>query len=454
MPQTTTTISRAATTSAETLKRAARASGRSAQSEATGGDPKSGSGRSAATALVIHREQVCQPGESIKLQRFQREATSSKWLIAHERTKAGLAAHANGVKATSPEWVRPPRPARCHWRASLAVGVELTKSGDHAYFSGVESCGSIWACPTCAAKKRAERANELKTAYQAIQADPDLHPGLFLTFTLRHNNTIALQTLLATIQKAYAQMRSTRAWRDLMERLGHVGIIRATEVTYSKANGWHPHFHCWLITDGRISNKALQAADAEITEMWVSAVTKATAGKAMVPNQERGCHISRVTSQGVAGYIAKTQESKTNSRTSIAYEMVRADLKTTRASNSVMPFEMLDPDSTMAAQWCEYVEATKGRRASAWSRGLKQRLGIMGTAKPERDPLDALEPSRLAYVISAQDYDAMTPEQRDQVLSDTVADPVVAAQTHGTPLDQLFSDGGFAILPPGASYSV
>jgi hypothetical protein len=335
----------------------------------------------------------------------------------------------------------------------MTVGVNLTSS-DYAFFNGIESCGSIWACPSCAAKKRSSRAEELRTAYQAIQDDPTLNPGLFMTFTIRHNKTIPLKTLMTTIQNAYAQMRSSRAWRELMDRIGHVGIIRATEITYSFKNGWHPHFHRWLITESRDSNKALQAADAEITELWTKAVAKASNDKAMIPNRERGCHLTRVTSNGVAGYIAKTQDHKTSSRTSIAYEMMRADLKETRSTDNIMPFQMLDMDENMAPKWCEYVTATKGHRASAWSRGPKDRLNIITSARRAKKKANpgSVEETALVYVIAPKDYDKMTPTIREQVLAETEADPYLAAHNYGTPLSQIIGTGIPGRMQPGWTY--
>jgi len=239
-----------------------------------------------------------------------------------------------------------------------------------------------WACPACSAKIRFQRSLELQRAYKTITRKPDrFDPGLFMTLTLRHNVDIPLANLLATLQQAYATMRRSRRWRDLMNRIGHVGIIRSTEITYSQKTGWHPHLHCWLVSARRVTNAELAAAEAEITEMWVKAVDDISCGKAMVPNHDRGCDLRRVTSKGFVAYIAKNQDDKApgNSRT-LAQEMTRLDLKTGRSKTSMTPFEMLDSGEEMAALWCEYVEATHGHRAIAWSRGLKRLLGVTDAA--------------------------------------------------------------------------
>ena len=51
------------------------------------------------------------------------------------------------------------------------VSLALTTSGDRsrsAGYSGLASCGSVWACPQCAAKIATRRADELSKVMRAI----------------------------------------------------------------------------------------------------------------------------------------------------------------------------------------------------------------------------------------------------------------------------------------------
>ncbi|MCL1801429.1 MAG: protein rep [Promicromonosporaceae bacterium] len=399
-----------------------------------------------ADPLVIYRGQVCQ--RTLREQRLCRRETSRAWLIANALVEAGLKGTDFTQDAKSPDWVRPPRPARCGRRATGAapsVAMSTGEFGNFAYLIGTETCGSIWACPPCSAKLRGQRAAELRTAFQTVLENSSLNPGLFLTLTLRHTKDMPLKSLMTTLQRAYETMRTSRAWRNLMDRLGHVGIIRATEITYSFRNGWHPHFHCWLVTNHRVPNLTVEAAESEIATLWRVAVTKLS--PAMVPSAKRGCDLRRVTTQGFAAYIAKNQDDTgLGSQRSLANELVRFDLKQGRRKSSITPFELLDKGSNYADLWVEYFNATKGHKASAWSRGLKEKLGLVG--KPG-NALDNSNPpgkrnSQVQFSIAPSIFDKLKADDLARVLADTEANPEQAAFDHGTPLAQLTT--GRAVL--------
>ena len=207
-----------------------------AESKRNDGQASTSAANGQAVSLGIHREQLSQTQSDYLELRNQRMDTNRRLLIANARAKAGKAAYVNNVKATSPEWIRPHRVGRCQTRASSAVGVYRTKTshGDYTHFSGIETCGSPWACPNCSAKARRALAEKLNEAFITItKSKSGLNAGLFMTLTLRHNKNIPLKTSLATLQKAYESMRRTSRWKNLMKRLGHVGIVRTTEITYS-----------------------------------------------------------------------------------------------------------------------------------------------------------------------------------------------------------------------------
>jgi hypothetical protein len=68
------------------------------------------------------------------------------------------------------------------------VTLALTTSGDgsrSAGYSGLASCGSVWACPQCAAKIVTRRADELSTVMRAV--DEAGGSAFLLTLTMRHS---------------------------------------------------------------------------------------------------------------------------------------------------------------------------------------------------------------------------------------------------------------------------
>lgn len=78
------------------------------------------------------------------------------------------------------------RVACCHRMVKdSAAGVRILRSKDgRAYFDGVQTCGSVWLCPVCAAKITERRRNELQELIDAHRvAGGSL---LFLTLTIPH----------------------------------------------------------------------------------------------------------------------------------------------------------------------------------------------------------------------------------------------------------------------------
>jgi hypothetical protein len=319
-----------------------------------------------------------------RLTRYVRRQTSSGWLIGAAREAAGLPADAPDP---SGQWVRPLRPARCRWRVAEAVGLHHSP-GRLAHWSGVERCGSIWACPVCSAVIRSERAREISAGVTTwLSADP-AHRVVMATVTTRHRRSDALESTLNLALTGWQRMLKRRAWRALVARHGVAGVIRALEVTHG-ANGWHPHIHALLLTTGPVDVAALQA---DLFDLWSSIVTS-MGGREI--SRLHGVDVRRA-GQGVADYVAKLQE-----HDRVGHELARIDLKSGRAGSRV-PFELLD-DPEGRPLWVEYVETTRGRRAITWSHGLKATLGV--TDRTDDEVLADTETSDLVGLMTGEQYD-------------------------------------------------
>lgn len=245
-----------------------------------------------------------------------------------------------------------------------------------AHYSGVERCASIWACPVCSAVIRAERAVEIQRAVEAHQATGG---GVaMVTLTLRHRSGDDLGLLLDALLRGWQRLIAGAPWERQKARLGIAGFVRAVEVTWG-GNGWHPHMHALVFTEGQMSEGAAAAFQGWVLDRWQGIVTRLGA---QMPNAAHGVRVDRADGHGkvVAAYLAKVQEA---SRAKVGTELARFDLKTGRGGN-LMPFELLDPvirqdgDDDHAARvlWLTYQAATHGRRAITWSRGLRDRLGL------------------------------------------------------------------------------
>jgi len=237
-----------------------------------------------------------------------------------------------------------------------------------AHYTGVTTCGSIWACPVCSGKIRNRRAEQISKA----TADWDLKGNAvyMATFTMPHDVGMRLKALLSTIADGFRATISGRAWLKLRKRLGVVGTIRAMEITHG-ANGWHPHLHVLIYVDGLLDAQQLADLVLYLRDKWGRFITEAGY---RLPSDEHGVDVQRCHSAAEAGaYVAKTQEGK-----GVGNEMARADLKQGR-QGGLTPFELLDEfrwtgDAQVLRLWHEYEKATKGRQCITWSKGLKALL--------------------------------------------------------------------------------
>lgn len=312
-------------------------------------------------------------------ERYRRRAMAQRRDIRKARVDAGL--DPNGKDG----FAKPSRRAWCgRARAfgSVAVKVRHDEGGTHAHFSGVQHCGSVWACPVCAPIIRRERAEEItEGARRHISNGGGI---AMITFTVRHSRVDSLSDSMRVLADAYSDMSRSRAFRDWKAERGMVGYITATEITYG-VNGWHPHRHVLMLFNRPISHEQESALQGELFAMWSHAVER-SGGETV---SRDAFDVRAVTSgeEQVASYVTKTLKGIEG----IGKEVSLADVKAGRASGSINPFQLLDIETPEAERlWDEYTEATKGRSAIRWSRGLRDALG-MGKEKTDEEIVDELE---------------------------------------------------------------
>ncbi|MFD9909506.1 transposase [Streptomyces sp. NPDC059063] len=330
---------------------------------------------------------------------------------------------------------------------SSGVIVAQTAAGTSVVL-GLMRCGRIWLCPVCAATIRHKRAEEITAA--VVEWIKRGGTAYLVTFTARHASKDRLADLMDALQGtrktpdtprrpgAYQRLITGGTWAGrpergvdgIRDRIGYVGMIRATEVTVGQAHGWHPHIHAIVLVGGRTTGEKrdktvagtftpTEASLAEWEDHWRTTWTRTL--KAINPKfrptddceradcscggKGHGVDFKRLHTErdanDLAEYIAKTQDGK-----SPALELARGDLKTAAGEN-VTPFQLLGrigdltggvPEDDAAgcgslewnlARWHEYERATKGRRAIEWTRYLRQMLGLDG-GDTEDDDLDLL----------------------------------------------------------------
>lgn len=233
------------------------------------------------------------------------------------------------------------------------VALRISKDKGNG-FAGLSTCGSVWACPVCAAKVSRRRADEVA---QAVQAAADRgYSASLLTLTARHHRGQRLKWVWNGVLKAWRSMLGGRFARTFREVLGVRHWVRVVEVTHGD-NGWHPHLHVILIHDGRLSADQLESA---LWPRWFRALER----QGMTAVQGAGLDV-RSSSDAVSEYLVK----------SLAAEVTAGHGKHGRAGGRT-PFQILRSvtetgDADDLALWHEWEAASRGRRQMGWSKGFR-----------------------------------------------------------------------------------
>lgn len=263
------------------------------------------------------------------------------------------------------------RVRKCRKVPINTVGDVAVKRNDTgAYVSGVATCGSIWACPVCSAKIRAKRATEVSEG--AAEWDRRGGAVYMSSFTAPHQLGMRLAPLHGMIADSFRTVLQGRAWQRIKADLGIVGNIRSLEVTCG-CNGWHPHLHVLFFFEREVTPEQFARFVQYLRDKWQRAVVKAGYE---LPSDQYGVKVDRCYSAAEAGeYIAKTQDGR-----AVGNEVSRSDMKQGRADHRT-PFDIFDDfrwtgDTADLARWHEYEQATWGKQAITWSKGLRKLLSV------------------------------------------------------------------------------
>ena len=246
----------------------------------------------------------------------------------------------------------------------LQVEVRQSADSGRCYYAGLMACGSVWVCPVCASKIQQVRAEELRQAI-AAGASQGLSVAM-LTLTVPHTRHDDLAELLQGFTGALGAVLGGRKWKELRSDFGIAGYVRALEVTWGEATGWHPHAHVLLFLDAAADLAEL--AD-RLFPSWETAVRNRGLGQVVRAafTLQDATHANR--------YITKLGREL---EWGPAEELVRGHTKSAGATR-YSPFELLgeytyEGSPRFGALFREYAQVFHGRRQLQWSQGLKQQL--------------------------------------------------------------------------------
>lgn len=278
-----------------------------------------------------------------------------------------------------------------------AVRVSEVEGQRVAGWSGLATCGSVWACPVCSAKIAAHRQGEIERALSAWHGMGGR--VAMVTLTMRHRKGQSLRSLWDGVTGAWQAATSGRAWKADQDVYGvpmrrtiktgkragqtvsepRLRTIRVVEVTNGDA-GWHVHIHALVL----LRWDASEADAATIAEGMFARWTSHLVSRGFAaPLRGPGMDVRLLTgdpSAALGEYFVKAQYA-------FSHEVARGDLKDGRFGNRT-PWAVLrglvevrrtgdlgewgTPEDEDI--WAEWERSSKGRRQVGWSVGLRAEL--------------------------------------------------------------------------------
>lgn len=341
----------------------------------------------------------------------------------------------------------------------------LTADSGVVVQGGLAQCASVWACPVCSAKIQARRSDEIKRAIDWARAQ-----GMqvqLLTLTARHDRSDRLVDLMPRMAAAFADMKRGRAYRRVAKDAGTTRMIRAVEMTYGRAHGWHVHYHILVMSEKGLSDAVVRAA--WVHQLGVHGFIDAEDARALADATAHAMDLRTVgadetSAAAVSEYLCKDdaavwyidgeevrldgtgEVAKQKAIEGAARELGLSNTKLGRKHNRT-PFQILrdiivaDRDDNKAVSRdvrlvIEYVLATKGKKQMFWSRGLKAEVGIEELSDADLVD-DQEEKSTILWGLTRGHWDAL---RKHGYVTDYLRD---VAQTQSLPAVQAFFDTMF-----------
>jgi hypothetical protein len=247
----------------------------------------------------------------------------------------------------------------------------VRKLDGKAYASGVQTCGSVWACAQCSYKVRVKRAVEVSYAVGChLEAGGGV---LHAVFTAPHRADDELDEFWKMLSDVWAYMTSGRPWQRFCDEHDLLGYIRSAESTHGP-NGWHPHLHVLLFVGQPMSpvenEEAFYELRRSLRTRWVKRMAD-NYGRTV--SEEHGITVDPVKPDDVGGsgeYVTK-----------VGYELAMTNTKIGRQEGHRTPFAIAHDAATTGdvediKLWREWVRASHGKNSISWSKGLREHFGL------------------------------------------------------------------------------
>jgi hypothetical protein len=269
--------------------------------------------------------------------------------------------------------------------------LNVFKSCEHGSISvsNLQTCGSVWDCPVCAARITELRRREVQKAFDAHKES-----GGFISLVTRTVPHTSLDSLLSMVKRfCFADnfLKKHRAYRKICTAYCIEGTIKTFEITVTYTNGWHLHVHEIIFHskeslqgDALSTNDAyksfLKSFESAYYDIWADSAVKAGFS---LPSKAHGLQVQN--GDFAAEYIAKWGVERT-STWGVDAEMTKQHIKD--SMNGYTPFELIrlyrdTGDKRLEPLLREYSDTMKGQRQLIWSKGLKDKFAIKAATDAE-----------------------------------------------------------------------
>jgi hypothetical protein len=303
--------------------------------------------------------------------------------------------------------------------ATMTIKLNHNQEASSASLSNTIRCGSVWACPICAARIALERGDEVARAIDWATSQK-LVP-IMITLTAAHHADLSLEYFKQQFTYAWRLFTSGKAWLNLKQQLGIKHWIKAVEPLRSQEHGWHYHAHVLLLLDADIFKPWHPPLLPFIPPGWHPPFTYDATCLELVL---RAAWLKKLETAGLYGnehalklsadesvkphYLAKLGL-RQDEKGKLEYELTATQNKDIQAGYTVWQLleSSLKGNQVAAALYLEYVRAMSGDMWITWSRGLKQLVGLDEVEDEQLAALEEEEQLETWYELSADEVYAM-----------------------------------------------
>lgn len=277
--------------------------------------------------------------------------------------------------------------ARAYQAETISLRIPVDPTKRRASLGGVQTCGSVWACPVCSKRIATQRGKEISQIVDYMTESGNV--AIMVTNTARHGHQYTLKLFKDKFKAAHRRFVQSRQWRFLKAQFGIQHSIKAVEGTWGIENGWHYHQHAILFLSADTLNSRTDALFEEWIEaaraLWLHCLEKeGLDGIGEIAFDVQADHEVK------AKYLAKLGlEDETSN---LDHELSSGHNKTSGGAKIWQLLEKSWQGDKLAGElYQEWVSAMTGDNWITFSHGLKELCGITDVSDDDASLFDGIE---------------------------------------------------------------